>query len=73
MDFPLLPLAFNLALLGMALFICRTLNASQASLRWNGALIFLVLCIAALGPFVFSARHGRGAAPTPEAAPQPSS
>ncbi|AET88846.1 MULTISPECIES: hypothetical protein [Caballeronia] len=48
MDFPLLPLAFNLALLGMALFICRTLNASQASLTWNGALIFLVLCIAAM-------------------------
>ena len=48
MDFPWLPLAFNLALLGVALFICHTLNASRASLTWNGALLFLVLCTAAM-------------------------
>ncbi|WP_321791425.1 hypothetical protein [Caballeronia sp. J97] len=48
MDFPWLPLFFNLALLCLTLFICRTLNAGEGSLRWNGALIFLVLCCLAM-------------------------
>ena|GEM_PF-1076074 len=48
MDFPWLPLAFNLTLLGLALFICRTMNASLGSLTWNGALLFLVLCLSAM-------------------------
>ncbi|SAK67131.1 hypothetical protein AWB80_03255 [Caballeronia pedi] len=48
MDFPWLPLAFNLTLLGLALFICRALNASQGALTWNGALLFLALCLSAM-------------------------
>jgi hypothetical protein len=48
MDFPWLPLAFNLTLLGVALFVCRALNASRGTLTWNGALIFLVLCFSAM-------------------------
>ncbi|WP_250512860.1 hypothetical protein [Caballeronia sp. INDeC2] len=48
MDFPWLPLAFILTLLGLALFICRTLNASLGALKWNGALLFLALCVLAM-------------------------
>jgi hypothetical protein len=48
MDFPWLPLVCNLALLGVALLICRTVNASRGTLTYNGALIFLVLCFAAM-------------------------
>ncbi|KXU93526.1 hypothetical protein CR51_29310 [Caballeronia megalochromosomata] len=48
MDFPWLPLAFNLTLLGLTLFICRALNASLGVLKWNGALLFLTLCVSAM-------------------------
>ncbi|MFM0321088.1 hypothetical protein [Caballeronia glebae] len=48
MHFPWLPLVFILGLLGFTLFVCRTLNASERSLKWNGALIFLFLCFAAM-------------------------
>ncbi|SAK53564.1 hypothetical protein AWB83_01408 [Caballeronia ptereochthonis] len=48
MDFPWIPLAFSLTLLGLMLFICRTINASQGMLRWNGALLFFVLCLLAM-------------------------
>lgn len=48
MDFPWLPLAFSLTLLGLTLFISRALNASLGTLKWNGALIFLALCFTAM-------------------------
>ncbi|SPB16545.1 hypothetical protein NOV72_03745 [Caballeronia novacaledonica] len=48
MDFPWLPLAFSLTLLGLVLFICRTVNASLGALKWNGALLFLALCLLAM-------------------------
>ena len=48
MDFPWLPLAFNLLLLGIALGICRTVNAWDGTLKWNGALLFLILCFVAM-------------------------
>jgi uncharacterized membrane protein len=48
MDFPWIPLAFSLTLLGLTLFICRTLNASEGTLRWNGALLFFTLCLLAM-------------------------
>ena len=48
MDFPWFALFFNLFLLGVALFVCRVLNASRGILTWNGALIFLILCVAAM-------------------------
>lgn len=48
MDFPWLPLAFNLALLGSVLLICHRLNEKQGTLEWNGALVFLVLCLSAM-------------------------
>jgi hypothetical protein len=48
MDFPWFALLFNLALLGVALFACRLVNASRGILKWNGALIFLMLCVAAM-------------------------
>lgn len=48
MDFPWLPLAFSLTLLGLTLFICRIINASQGLLRWNGALLFFTLCLLAM-------------------------
>ncbi|WP_277183418.1 hypothetical protein [Caballeronia sp. BR00000012568055] len=48
MDFPWIPLLFNLALLGVMLFICRTINASQGKLIWNGAMLFFVLCSLAM-------------------------
>ncbi|MCG7401507.1 MULTISPECIES: hypothetical protein [Caballeronia] len=48
MHFPWLPLIFILSLLGVTLFVCRTLNASERALKWNGALIFLCLCGAAM-------------------------
>ncbi|BAN22886.1 hypothetical protein [Caballeronia insecticola] len=43
-----LPLAFSLSLLGLTLFICRTINAAHRTLRWNGALFFFVLCTIAM-------------------------
>jgi hypothetical protein len=48
MDFPWIPLLFNLALLCVMLFICRTINASQGKLIWNGALLFFVFCSVAM-------------------------
>ena len=48
MDFPWFPLTFNLALLGSVLLICRVLNEKQGTLKWNGALLFLVLCFSAM-------------------------
>ncbi|SAK59161.1 hypothetical protein AWB76_02695 [Caballeronia temeraria] len=48
MDFPWLPLAFILTLLGVMLFVCHALNARDGSLKWNGALIFLALCLSAM-------------------------
>jgi hypothetical protein len=48
MDFPWLPLTFSLTLLGLALFICRAVNASLGALKWNGALLFLALCVLAM-------------------------
>ncbi|SAL64313.1 hypothetical protein AWB71_03733 [Caballeronia peredens] len=48
MDFPWLPLAFSLTLLGLMLFICRTINATHRTLRWNGALLFFALCFMAM-------------------------
>jgi len=48
MDFPWLPLAFSLTLFGLALFICRALNASLGAPKWNGALLFLALCVLAM-------------------------
>ncbi len=47
MDFPWIPLLFNLTLLGVAMFICRTINASQGRLIWNGALVFFIFCFVA--------------------------
>jgi hypothetical protein len=43
MDFPWIPLLFNLALLGVIVFICHALNANQGKLVWNGALLFFTL------------------------------
>jgi hypothetical protein len=48
MDFPWLPLLFNLTLLGVVLFVCRTLNASRGALIWNGALVFFIFCFLAM-------------------------
>jgi hypothetical protein len=48
MDFPLLPLLFNLALLGVSLFIGRVINASRGRMAWNGALLFFVCCFVAM-------------------------
>ncbi|KMZ13795.1 hypothetical protein BHUM_02691c [Candidatus Burkholderia humilis] len=48
MDFPWIPLIINFLLLGAALFICRTINASQGNLAWNGALVFFIFCLIAM-------------------------
>jgi hypothetical protein len=48
MDFPWIPLIINFLLLGATLFICRTINASQGNLTWNGALVFFTFCLLAM-------------------------
>ncbi len=48
MAFPWISLLFNLALLGVMMFICHTLNASRGKLIWNGALLFFVFCFVAM-------------------------
>jgi hypothetical protein len=48
MDFPWIPLIINFLLLGAALFICRTINASQGKPTWNGALVFFIFCLLAM-------------------------
>ncbi|MDR5854283.1 hypothetical protein P9239_12610 [Caballeronia sp. LZ062] len=48
MDFPWIPLFFNLLLLGVVLFACRTANAANKTLNWNGALIYFVFCLLAM-------------------------
>ncbi|KND61415.1 hypothetical protein BVER_04323 [Candidatus Burkholderia verschuerenii] len=48
MDFPWIPLLFNLALLGVVMFVCRTLNASQGKPVWNGTLLFFIFCFVAM-------------------------
>jgi bacteriorhodopsin len=48
MDFPWIPLFFNFLLLGIVLFVCRTINASHGKLLWNGALIYFVFCFLAM-------------------------
>jgi hypothetical protein len=48
MDFPWIPLLFNLALLGVIVFVCHTLNANTGKLIWNGALLFFILSFLAM-------------------------
>ncbi len=48
MALPWIPLLFNLTLLGVVMLICRTLNAGQGKLIWNGALLFFVFCFVAM-------------------------
>jgi hypothetical protein len=48
MDFPWIPFLFNITVLGVMLFICGTINASQGKLIWNGALLFFVFCSVAM-------------------------
>nr|WP_284502904.1 hypothetical protein [Caballeronia sp. AZ10_KS36] len=48
MDFPWVPLLFNLLLLGAVLFACRTANAASGKPVWNGALIYCVFCALAM-------------------------
>jgi bacteriorhodopsin len=48
MDFPWIAILFNFALLGVLLFICRTINAAQGKPIWNGALLFFTFCFVAM-------------------------
>lgn len=48
MTFPWFPLCLNFALLGVALFVCKTINASRGAPVWNGALIFVGFCVLAI-------------------------
>ncbi|VXB87614.1 conserved membrane hypothetical protein [Burkholderia sp. 8Y] len=48
MDFPWIPLFFNLLLMGVVLFACRTANAAIGEAVWNGALIYFVFCLLAM-------------------------
>ena len=47
-DFPWFPLCLNFVLLGVALFVCKTINASRGAPEWNGALIFVGFCLLAI-------------------------
>jgi hypothetical protein len=48
MNLPWFQLCLNFVLLGAAVFICNTINASQREAKWNGALIFVGLCALAM-------------------------
>jgi hypothetical protein len=48
MNFPWFQLLLNFMLLGAAVFICNTINASVREARWNGALIFVGFCLLAM-------------------------
>ncbi|MDR5750939.1 MULTISPECIES: hypothetical protein [unclassified Caballeronia] len=48
MNFPWFQLFLNFMLLGAAVFICNTINASLREARWNGALIFVGFCLLAV-------------------------
>ncbi|WP_244813695.1 hypothetical protein [Caballeronia sp. Lep1P3] len=48
MDFPWIPLIFNMVMLGIVLFVCRTINAANGQLLWNGALIYFVFAVLAM-------------------------
>jgi bacteriorhodopsin len=48
MDFPWIAILFSFALLGVTLFVCRTINAAQGKLIWNGALLFFTFCFVAM-------------------------
>jgi len=48
MNFPWFQLFLNFMLLGAAVFICNTINASLRVARWKGALIFVGFCLLAI-------------------------